>query len=94
MPIDTAAKRRSAAGVFFIPLGPGVTPNASKPVSWRQQAAWSYSGIVALHIDTVTVPITGTVSIRPSVTGTISINPSATGSITILPSVTGIVFLE
>ena len=47
MPIDTAAKRRSAAGVPFLPLGPGVTPDAAKPVAWRQQSAWGYSGVSA-----------------------------------------------
>lgn len=45
MAIDTAAKRRAAGGVAFLPVGPGVTPNVAKPVTWRQQAAWSYSGI-------------------------------------------------
>lgn len=74
MAIDTASKRRSAAGVAFLPLGPGVTPNSAKPVSWRQQAAWSYSGIPAFHVDTVTGPITGTVKIEPSVTGTVFID--------------------
>lgn len=47
MAIDSAEKRRSAAGVPFLPLGPGVTPNASKDAEWRQQVAWSYSGISA-----------------------------------------------
>jgi hypothetical protein len=47
VPIDTAAKRRSAAGVPFLPLGPGVTPDAAKPVAWRQQVGWGYSGIPA-----------------------------------------------
>lgn len=45
--IDTAAKRRSAAGVHFWPLSPGVTPDAAKPAAWRQQAGWGYSGIDA-----------------------------------------------
>ena len=45
MAIDTAEKRRSAAGVPFYLFGPGVTPNAAKDVEWRQQSAWSYSGI-------------------------------------------------
>jgi len=44
---DTAEKLRSAAGVPFLPLGPGVTPNASKDIEWRAQAAWGYSGISA-----------------------------------------------
>ena len=57
MAIDTAAKRKSAAGVPFLPLGPGVTPDASKPVAWRQQAAWGYSGIVAAAPSVVTYPI-------------------------------------
>ena len=40
--LDTPEKRRAAAGVPFVPLGLGVTPNASKGVAWRKQAAWSY----------------------------------------------------
>lgn len=47
MAIDTAKKRRSAGGVAFLPLGPGVTPNASKDQAWRQSAGWSYTGILA-----------------------------------------------
>jgi hypothetical protein len=45
--IDTAEKRKSAAGVPFLPLGPGVTPNSAKDQEWRQESAWSYSGILA-----------------------------------------------
>lgn len=45
MAIDTAEKRRSVAGIPGVPFGPNVTPNASKDVEWRQQVAWSYSGI-------------------------------------------------
>lgn len=45
MPIDTAEKRRSAAGVPSLPVGPGVTPDASQDEAWRQQAGWGYSGI-------------------------------------------------
>lgn len=51
MAIDTAAKRRSAAGLPFLPLGPGVTPDAGKGQAWRQQAGWGYSGILALEVD-------------------------------------------
>ena len=47
MAIDTAAKRRSAAGVGFFVLGPGVTPDATPDQFWRQCAAWSYGGILA-----------------------------------------------
>lgn len=42
--IDSAEKRRSAAGVPFLPLGPGVTPDASQGITWRAEAAWGYSG--------------------------------------------------
>lgn len=42
--IDTAEKRRAAAGVPYLPLTPGVTPDATPGIEWRQQAAWSYSG--------------------------------------------------
>lgn len=47
MAIDTAQKRRSASGVPFLPLGPGVTPRATKPAAWRRDVAWSYSGNAA-----------------------------------------------
>jgi len=45
MAIDTAEKRRAVAQVGFYWGGPGVTPNASKDVEWRQEAGWGYSGI-------------------------------------------------
>lgn len=45
MAIDTAQDRRSASGVPFLPVGPGVTPDTLKPLAWRQEAAWGYSGI-------------------------------------------------
>lgn len=45
MAIDNAEKRRSAAGVGFWVVGPGVTPNSSRDVQWRVQAGWAYSGL-------------------------------------------------
>lgn len=45
MPIDSALKRRSAGGVPFHVLGPGVTPDATAPVAWRVSSGWSYAGI-------------------------------------------------
>ena len=45
MAIDSAEKRRSAAGFGFFLLGPGVTPNTDKDAEWRAQAGWGYSGI-------------------------------------------------
>jgi len=44
--IDTAEKRRSAAGVRFggPGFGPGVTPNAAKLMAWRQEVGRGYSG--------------------------------------------------
>jgi hypothetical protein len=42
--IDTAEKRRSAGGVGFWVVGPGVTPNAAKDVEWRQESGWGYAG--------------------------------------------------
>lgn len=47
MAIDTAEKRRSAGGVAFLPLGPGVSPHAGQDQAWRQQAGWGYGGIAA-----------------------------------------------
>ena len=47
MAIDTAEKRRDVAGIAAFPMGPAVTPNASKDSEWRQQVAWGYSGIAA-----------------------------------------------
>jgi hypothetical protein len=45
MAIDTAEKRRSAAGTSFRLSAPGVTPTVAKDLEWRQQAGWGYSGI-------------------------------------------------
>ena len=44
--INTAEKRRSVSGIPL--LMPGVTPNASKDQEWRQEAGWSYSGVLAV----------------------------------------------
>ena len=56
MAIDSAEKRRSAAGVPFLPLGPGVTANAAKDIEWRAQAAWGYSGIAAFSAPSARTP--------------------------------------
>lgn len=45
MAIDTAQKRRSISGIPM--LIPGVTPTATPDAAWRQEAGWSYSGILA-----------------------------------------------
>ena len=55
MAIDTAAKRRCVAGIAFLPLTPGVTPDAAQPVEWRIQAAWGYSGITPASISLLMV---------------------------------------
>lgn len=43
MALSTAAKRRNAAGVAFLPLGPGVTPDATPDAAWRRRSGWSYA---------------------------------------------------
>lgn len=55
MAIDNAEKRRSVSGIPFHPLGPGVTPNASKDQEWRQQSGWGYSGILVDAPSAITV---------------------------------------
>ena len=78
MAIDTAEKRRSASAVGSR-RGKGVTPNASKPVGWRQQVGWGYSGIAPSPPgadDPWTA--TGTFAV-PSATGSFA-SPSATGT--------------
>ncbi len=47
MAIDSALKRRSVSGIAFRKRGPGVTPDAAKPVAWRFNAGRMYSGIVS-----------------------------------------------
>lgn len=47
MAIDTAAKRRSVAGLPFWLFGPGVTPDATPDSFWRQCVGWGYAGIAA-----------------------------------------------
>lgn len=41
MAIDSARKRRNAAGVTF-PSTVAVTPDASEGVEWRASVAWGY----------------------------------------------------
>lgn len=71
MAINSAELRRSASGVPFFPLGPGVTPNSDKDKEWRQQVAWSYSGIAATVADfssvlpTITSPRTTPANLVP-----------------------------
>lgn len=48
MAIDTAEKRKSISGIGGPPLIPGVTPvGSAQDQEWRQEAGWSYSGILA-----------------------------------------------
>lgn len=47
---DTAAKRRSAAGLYPLFC---ITPDATQPQAWRQDAGWGYYGIL---VDEPTVP--------------------------------------
>lgn len=54
MAIDTAEKRKSISGISLPFFAPGVTPNASKDQEWRQESAWSYSGILAGGVTTFT----------------------------------------
>lgn len=83
MAIDTAAKRRSVSGITY--LVPGVTPNASKPVAWRQQSGWGYSGIEPGEPaeEQFGGTVCATLSITPRVTGTLSIAPRVTGTLAI-----------
>jgi hypothetical protein len=46
MAIDSAEKRKSISGIGMYFTAPGVTPNASKDMEWRQEASWGYSGIL------------------------------------------------
>lgn len=42
MAIDSASKRKSVAGIT---VGWGITPDGTPGAEWRQQVAWTYSGI-------------------------------------------------
>ena len=46
MSIDTREKRASVVGINRL-AGPSVTPNSGKDQEWRQEVAYSYSGILA-----------------------------------------------
>ena len=50
MAIDTAEKRRAVAVISHYFAGPGVTPNATKDIEWRQEVGWGYPGISAAII--------------------------------------------
>jgi len=45
MPLTNAAERRSAVALSYHYYGPGVTPDATPGVAWRQQSGHGYSGI-------------------------------------------------
>ena len=47
MAIDTAEKRRSISGIAFRKRAPGVTPDVTKPVTWRYSVGRTYSGEVS-----------------------------------------------
>ncbi len=55
MAIDNAEKRRNLAAMH-VPIVPGITPNASKDVEWRQQSAYGYSGISPSSVVPPTFP--------------------------------------
>jgi hypothetical protein len=44
MAIDTRERRQSCCGIQ-VTLLPGMTPNASPDVEWRQESGWGYPGI-------------------------------------------------
>lgn len=50
MAIDSARKRRNAAGVTF-PSTVAVTPDASEGVEWRASVAWGYYMQPSAEID-------------------------------------------
>ena len=46
MAIDSREKRQAISGILGVLIA-GVTPNASPDQEWRQEAGWSYPGILA-----------------------------------------------
>lgn len=63
MALDTAAKRRAAAGVR---RKPGVTPDAAKPAAWRYRAARNHraeptaAGVVSVAVSSRVPTVTAT----------------------------------
>jgi hypothetical protein len=55
MAIDDREKRQSVVGINMI-AGPSPTPTAAQDQAWRQEAGYSYSGILA----DAPVAVTGT----------------------------------
>lgn len=77
MAIDTAAKRRAASGIPFLPLGPGVTPNVDRDAFWRATVAWSYSGLTIIKASLVL----GRVFMYPLIDGLVSAYPAVDGEV-------------
>lgn len=48
MAIDTAAKRRAAAGAGCVALLPGVTPAGASSAFQRRAASWGYGGVATV----------------------------------------------
>lgn len=65
--IDTAAKRRSVAGIGR-KFRPAQTPDNAKPQAWRQVAGSGYAGILAadgvLYVPSAERTATGAASVR------------------------------
>lgn len=51
MAIDSVQKRKSISSIGLPFFAPGVTPDATTPVGWRQTSGWSYYGIAAATVD-------------------------------------------
>jgi len=47
MAIDSREKRQSIVAISLYSMGPSVTANAGQDQEWRQEAGYSYSGILA-----------------------------------------------
>lgn len=81
--IDTALKRRSAAGVTCPMFGPGVTPDETKPEAWRQSVGFGYAGISATNeppvaAGVITVEIVTAASVSLSATAATNGTPPYT----------------
>jgi hypothetical protein len=76
MAVDSSEKRLSAAGVPFLPLGLGVTPDATPGIEWRFQVAWLYSGVAVVAGGLVCADV----SLTPRVTATVTLTPRVTAT--------------
>ena len=78
MAIDNPKDRKSAAGMYHVGSGPGMTPDATQDEQWRRDSGYSWSGLIQEAADFYSA-LLGHTNLIPSLTGHTNLFPKLTG---------------